>query len=149
MSILRILIILFITTTLLYLFNWITFINPSNYFYEDINCFYSKIYLLLLIITLYKTTRINYFILLLLLPLDLIYRFSGILFCCTTPFDYTFELYRFFNDLAKKESILYYFSHLIIGFPHYGNLIILIILLLPKTIKEYFQKKTTKPESIS
>lgn len=138
LSIIRnIFIFVLIIDTILYCRNWIQF-NGTNFFTEAINDFYSKVYLIGLIICLIKRNKITYFLCIILLPMYYIYRLSGILFCCTTPFDYTFEIYSFVRDSFKNTPQL--ILNLIIGFSVYFNVIIFVTLLFPSTRKKYFNR---------
>lgn len=134
------LLVVFTLSTIIYLYDWITY-NAEGFFSEAINHFYSKIYLLSLIFSLWFTNRFTYFLCLILLPLLVVYRFSGILYCCTTPFDYTFEISALLKEYTNVGSFLDAAANFIYGLPLYGNFFILIVLLLPKTRREYFNKK--------
>lgn len=135
------LISVFLFSTLIYFIDWINYPIANEFFYEAIDQLYSKIYLLLIIFCFYKTNPYCYFLCLLLLPLHFVYMHSGIPYCCTTPFDYTFEIYALIKEWTNTGSIMDTFANCLYPIPIYGNFIMLIILFLPKTRKEYFIKK--------
>lgn len=133
--------VIFILSSIIYIYDWINS-NVDNYFPETINLFYSKIFLIALILSFRFTNKYTYFLCLILLQLNLIYILSGILFCCETPFDYTFEIYSFFIDhFDSKTSV--YIRNFIFGIPDQGNLILTIYLLIPGVWRIYFRKKDT------
>lgn len=135
------LIIVFIFSVLIYIVDWINYPIENKFFNESINDFYSKIYLLLIVFALYKTNGFTYFLCIILLPLHVIYMNSGILYCCTTPFDYSFSISAQIKAYSENQSVFNAIANLINVLPIYCNLLIFIILLLPNTRKDYFSGK--------
>lgn len=138
--IIGILLTILLTTTIIYFTNWLNY-PLSNYFSEAINDFYSKVYLTLIIFTLYIKNKYTYFFCLTLLPLHIIYKISGIQYCCTTPFEYTFEIYSFIKKVSNPNTFSDKIANIIYGVPLYGNIVIFIILLLPRVRNRHFKGK--------
>ena len=138
-----ILVILFIHELSLYIYEWVNYFDKSRFFGEAINIFYSLFYLYFILVLFYWNTMHSRLILLIILPFSFIYKLSGILHCCETPFEYTILIYSQFHDLLITSHWKSYITKIIFGLPYTLNTILFIYTLISMLIKKkLFRLKT-------
>jgi hypothetical protein len=129
------LLILFIHEMSLYIYEWVNYFDKSRFFREAINIFYSLFYLYFILVLFYWNTIYSRFILLIILPFSFLYKLSGILHCCETPFEYTILIYSQFRDLLTTSFWKSYITKIILGLPYTLNSILFVYTLISLLIK--------------